>query len=64
MEVHGSGAEPSLRGEAYSTAGASLRSRGKPHKVIRVACMQELMTAVYSVAKSGEPFVPILAPER
>jgi|GEM_PF-213808 len=35
-----------------------LKSRGKPHKVIRVACMRKLMTAVYSVAKSGEPFVP------
>ncbi len=36
-----------------------LRSRGKPHKVIRIACMRKLLTAVYSVAKSGRPFVPL-----
>lgn len=35
-----------------------LKSRGKPHKVIRIACMRKLMTAVYSVAKSGRPFIP------
>lgn len=35
-----------------------LQSRGKPHKVIRIACMRKLMTAVYSVAKSGKPFIP------
>ena len=40
-----------------------LQSRGKPHKVIRVACMRKLLTAVYSVAKSGRPFVPILPSE-
>lgn len=40
-----------------------LQSRGKPHKVIRVACMRKLLTAVYSVAKSGQPFVPLLPSE-
>ena len=40
-----------------------LRSRGKPHKVIRIACMRKLLLAVYSVANSGQPFVPILTEE-
>ena len=40
-----------------------LQSRGKPHKVIRIACMRKLLTAVYSVAKSGQPFVPLLPSE-
>ena len=37
-----------------------LIARGKPHKLALVACMRKLLTAVYSVAKNRQPFVPIL----
>lgn len=40
-----------------------LISRGKPKKVALIASMRKLLTAVYSVAKSGEPFEPRLPAE-
>lgn len=39
-----------------------LRAAGKPPKVAVLAAMRKLTTAIYSVAKSGKPFVPNLAP--
>ncbi len=39
-----------------------LRARGKLPKVALVAAMRKLLCAVYSVAKSGKPFTPHLAP--
>ncbi len=39
-----------------------LIARGKLPKVAITACMRKLLTAIYSVAKSGRPFVPILPP--
>lgn len=38
-----------------------LRARGKLPKVALVACMRKLLTAVYSVAKHRQPFVPEVA---
>ncbi len=35
-----------------------LRAAGKPAKVALVAAMRKLVTAIYSVAKSRQPFVP------
>lgn len=35
-----------------------LRAKGKPPKVALVAAMRKLVMAIYSVAKSREPFVP------
>jgi transposase len=40
-----------------------LRARGKLPKVALVACMRKLLTAVYSVAKHRQPFVPRLERE-
>ncbi len=40
-----------------------LIGRGKPPKLALVACMRKLLTAVYSVAKSRRPFVPMILPE-
>jgi transposase len=37
-----------------------LRARGKLPKVALVACMRKLLTAVYSVAKHRQPFVPLV----
>jgi transposase len=37
-----------------------LRQAGKPAKVAIVAAMRKLLHAIYSVAKSGKPFVPQL----
>lgn len=37
-----------------------LIARGKPAKVALVASMRKLLTAIYSVAKSRKPFVPLL----
>lgn len=37
-----------------------LRARGKPAKVALLAAMRKLLTAVYSVAKHRQPFVPRL----
>jgi transposase len=37
-----------------------LRKAGKPAKVALIAAMRKLLHAIYSVAKSGKPFVPRL----
>lgn len=39
-----------------------LRAKGKPPKVALLAAMRKLLTAVYSVAKHRQPFVPRLLP--
>jgi transposase len=37
-----------------------LVARGKPRKLVAVASMRKLLTAIYSVSKSRRPFVPRL----
>jgi transposase len=40
----------------------SMRARGKLPKVALIAAMRKLLSAIYSVAKNRQPFVPILPP--
>lgn len=40
-----------------------LISQGKPKKVALIACMRKLLTAVYAVSNSGQPFVPKISSE-
>jgi len=41
---------------------AGLVARGKPKKLALIAAMRKLLTAILSVARSRQPFVPRLAP--